>query len=195
MFPGYEDVTSRIAEKPSWYTSDGYPRYGEFKPAECDIYCRHSILFLIQCQGCHEPFLIGHDFDRYDEHRWLVVDKKGEEHWVSIKYSLYANCKLDDDGKEIVKTLTLPELVDSFGFGDPPNHGCVGDTMGCILRGPVQVWDRKYGQVVEDGLVKIWGEPKRITELEYQEREISWLPKDQVALLGAMKDLVPQSMQ
>jgi hypothetical protein len=44
----YEDVLSRIKEKPTWW-SDGYPRYGEFNPNLVSIYANKVALIHTKC--------------------------------------------------------------------------------------------------------------------------------------------------
>lgn len=205
MLPDYHDVTSRITEEPSWYTIDGYPRYGEFKPGECDIYCRYSILFLIQCQSCEKPFLIGYDFDHYnDEIRWLVDDKQGGESWVPVNISIFATCKQNENGEDIIRRLTFEDMINFFGMGDPPNHACIGSTMGSIERGAVQAWDRMFGRTTESHpspnggeyqTIINWGKPARIKELEYVERPVKWMTVEQQAALPNIIDLVPEEMR
>lgn len=182
MLPYYPDIISRIEEKPTWYTKEGFPRYGEFQPKECNIYARYSTLMKIRCQDCGAPFYIGQD---YSDHDLLIacidlakVDRLSDnadpdrEVWIPLKSSLYAPIKLDEDGKQMYKYRTLQEIVEEWGFGDPPSHGCVGDTMGCIEIKSVQVWDLRYGeeqQPSEDNrysYITKFGEATRITELE-----------------------------
>ena len=50
----YEDVMSRIAEPPTWWTN-GFPRFGPFQPTAVDIYTRCVALVHTKC-------LCGFDF-------------------------------------------------------------------------------------------------------------------------------------
>ena len=100
----YLDITSRITEQPTWYDSNGVPRYGEFTPDGCpNIYARQVFLLLISCQDCGEQFQV-------EMHSgWFgSVDNPRELH-----------------------------------YGDPPAHGCVGDTMGCNGWRVLEVWGRE----------------------------------------------------
>lgn len=173
MFPRYDDVTSRITEQPTWYTIEGYPRYGEFKYAECSIYAYYSILMLIECQDCGKEFHIGQDFDHFDIFEHLII-VDNQEIWAPMRYAVYANIVETQEAKIIARILTLESLVKNWAFGDPPNHGCVGDTMGSIERKSVQVWDIRYGKKVEEGLVKEFGVPTRIPELEGLDLTPEW---------------------
>ena len=104
MRNNYEDIRSRIAEQPSWYDSNGAPRYGEFEPSMCpNIYARQVFLLRIACQRCGEQFLV-----------------EMNSGWFNKIYE--------------------PRILH---YGDPPVHGCVGDTMNCDDLEVVQVWNRE----------------------------------------------------
>lgn len=178
MHPNYHDITSRIAEPPVWYTLEGFPRYSEFGPHQCNIYARYSALFEIKCQDCGRSFLIGQDVDEYYNLTQIKIDasddaifgayddKLRSDFWLLASQSHFTPRVLDQDGKSIYRHITIEDYVKNWGYGDPPNHDCVGDTMGCIEIGTVQVWDANFGQVVEDNKLVVWGEPKRLEELE-----------------------------
>jgi hypothetical protein len=55
----FDDIRSRISEPPSWFDSNGTPRYGEFTPgASPKIYADEVALVEIACQCCNEKFLV-----------------------------------------------------------------------------------------------------------------------------------------
>ena len=55
----FDDIRSRISEPPSWFDSNGTPRYGEFTPNACpNIYADEVALVEIACQCCNEKFLV-----------------------------------------------------------------------------------------------------------------------------------------
>lgn len=55
----YSDITSRIAEPPSWWDENGTPRYGEFSPDRSpNIYADQVALLLIACQACGQEFRV-----------------------------------------------------------------------------------------------------------------------------------------
>lgn len=180
MFPEYDDITSRIEEEPTWYTIEGFPRYGKFEPRQCNIYSRYSILMKIECQSCGKEFLIGQDFDPYSLYQFLLDSSvlydthfsPDAEIWLSLIDNVFAPVKKDAEGNKITRTLTIDELVKNWGFGDPPNHGCVGDTMSCIERCSVEVWDSYFGRTTEQkegtnySVITNMGSPQRLTELE-----------------------------
>lgn len=104
MHHRYEDITSRIAEPPTWYDEHGTPRYGVFHPSHCpDIYTTQVVLLRIACADCHE---------RFD---------------VEIHAGLF----------EELKPMKLH-------YGDPPSHGCVGDSMNCDDLAVLQVWHKPF---------------------------------------------------
>jgi len=191
MFPGYEDVTSRIDEEPTWYTGEGYPRYGYFDPGECNIYADYSTLMLILCQSCHKPMLIGQDWTNLDLIEIKIdVDKLDLEPkyhdltdglWIPLKSASFApRCK-DEAGDAIYRTPTLEDIVKNWGFGDPPNHGCVGDTMGSWEYRSVQAWDLRYGKIVKPSVIHAghniitnMGTPARIVDFENHQIVPSW---------------------
>ena len=99
----FRDIISRIAEDPSWWDSNGTPRYGKFSPDQCpDIYSDTVVLLRIACQDC------GCEFD------------------VEMHASLW--CGSFNPQK--------------LHYGDPPSHGCIGDTMNCDDIAVLEVWHR-----------------------------------------------------
>jgi len=107
MHDGYEDITSRIDEPPTWYDQNGVPRYGEFHPDSCpNIYSRLVVSMRIACQHC------GRRFD-VEMHSGVLLDRR--------------------DG-------ILPK---EWHYGDPPAHGCVGDSMNCEDLEVLQVWHKQ----------------------------------------------------
>jgi len=58
MHHHFDDIRSRITEPPSWFDSNGTPRYGEFKPGACPcIYADEVVLLEIGCQCCEQRFM------------------------------------------------------------------------------------------------------------------------------------------
>ena len=97
----FDDITSRITEQPSWYDSNGTPRYGAFAPDQCpNIYADAVVLLRIECQACGRRFNV-----------------EMHSHW----YAQLAHPK-------------------KLHYGDPPAHGCVGDTMNCEDLEVLEVW-------------------------------------------------------
>ncbi len=49
MKNGYEDIREKLGE-PRWFDDHGVPRYCEFAPRRCSVYCRFVALVEIVCQ-------------------------------------------------------------------------------------------------------------------------------------------------
>jgi len=127
MLARYEDITSRIKEKPNWYDENGVPRYGIFKPdLTPDIYANEIVLLRIACQDCDKEFLV--------EMSWGYHQKIWDRHAESFSTRMREWIKKGEDKKE-----TWPPLH----YGDPPIHDCVGDTMNCIDIEVIEFWKKE----------------------------------------------------
>lgn len=63
----FVDLLSRISEAPSWFDSNGTPRYGDFSPDLVpDVYTDEVLLLLIRCQGCLREFRVAIQRERYE---------------------------------------------------------------------------------------------------------------------------------
>ena len=121
MLPSYSDITSRIPDKPLWYTMGGVPRYVPFEPRVRSLpYCREVALLEIACQGCATRFTVELAWD----------DQPG-----------IASGRRDR---------ALSKNPDLFHYGDPPNVGCCppGHTMNCIDLRVLQFWRSEGGSWV-----------------------------------------------
>ncbi|KKL96410.1 hypothetical protein LCGC14_1844770 [marine sediment metagenome] len=59
MEASYEDITSRIKDKPKWWDANGVPRFDKFTPDQCpDIYAKEVVLLKIACQSCNKRFRV-----------------------------------------------------------------------------------------------------------------------------------------
>jgi hypothetical protein len=127
MLTDYEDITSRITDKPKWHDSNGTPRYNNFHPRDVpDIYAREAMLFRIECQSC------GQAFDVADQWKPWIDDLKPMSVWVEETHSW----NYGDPPRHC--------------FED--NHNCVaGDTMTSIERVVLEFWknDREWVRVPE----------------------------------------------
>lgn len=131
MHPSYSDITSRIEEEPSWWDSNGVPRYGPFEPEALGVYDDAAVLVLIGCQACERQFLIGigsSGSSRYETHLLLQA---------------FTGTK--SQGESPNADEWLAHISESFHYGDPPRHGCVGDTMNCIDLELLQAWRQRRG--------------------------------------------------
>lgn len=115
MLPDYNDITSRISEAPTWYDGHGVPRYGSFDPKSLGVYDIIAVLVEIECQSCARKILVG-------------------EGWTDYSFVW---------GHEEPVKWNLDDVVERYHYGDPPCHGCVGDTMNCIDHRVIEAWDRR----------------------------------------------------
>lgn len=127
MLPNYSDIKSRIKEEPIWFDSNGVPRYDKFSPyLVSSIYAEEALLVKIQCQDCRKVFLVGVYFSS--------MEKIYNPHISSYEENIRAYLKDKDKSK-----LWFP-----FHYGDPPAHGCVGDTMNCDDIEILEFWKREH---------------------------------------------------
>lgn len=116
MNQAYEDIKSRIKEVPQWYDDNGTPRYCKFHPDMLpDIYASESILLKIECQYCRKKFLVAMGWSKQDE---FFGKKMGFSEMLRIKH--------------------IP------GYGDPPIHGCIGDTETSDTLKIVEFWKKNF---------------------------------------------------
>jgi hypothetical protein len=116
MLPGYKDIRARIPETPRWFDRHGVPRYDDFTPRSCGVYAHAVALVEVACQACGQRFLVAVDYDRLELHDMMRV---GEP--LDGLYPTVGNIR-------------------AFHYGDPPSHGCVGDTMNVVSVRVVQFW-------------------------------------------------------
>lgn len=116
MKPKYNDILSRISSVPLWYDNNGGPRFDTFRPDLCsNIYADEIILLKIQCQDCHEIFLV-------EIHNSKSNSSQSLEYQV-IHYKSY--------------------IINPIHYGDPPNHNdCIGNTMNAESLQIVEFWKR-----------------------------------------------------
>lgn len=119
----YEDIRKRINEEPKWYDCHGVPRYDTFHPSlSPNIYAEEIVLLEISCQDCRRKFLV--------EMNWSIMEQVFNRHSESFSTVM----KLWMESKD--KNKRWPP----FHYGDPPAHGCVGDTMNCYDLRIVEFW-------------------------------------------------------
>lgn len=117
MHHDYHDITSRIKEDPAWYDQNGVPRYGKHSPDACpDIYAREVILLKIECQSCHRPFMVQMSTGPV---AWIAYGAQGQYKENGIARAIKAK---------------------AIHYGDPPIHGCVGDTMNSDPIRIIEYW-------------------------------------------------------
>jgi hypothetical protein len=121
----YHDITSRIKEEPKWYDQNGAPRYDAFNPMDVpNIYATEVVLVKIKCQDCGKEFMVGMGFCEMDK-----------------LYNLRAS-SYEEDIRQYLKD-DEQHYWFPVHYGDPPSHGCVGDTMNCIDIKIVEFWKKE----------------------------------------------------
>jgi hypothetical protein len=108
----FKDIIKR-AGKPKWYDENGTPRYGKFHPdMSPNIYAEQVLLIQIGCQSCPKKFLVEMNYCKF--------------------HQVHYRCPRGPfkiEGR-------IPH------YGDPPIHGCVGDTENCEDIKIVEFWNR-----------------------------------------------------
>lgn len=136
-FPDIKELTDK---KPIWYDSNGVPRYRKFHyNLSPNIYACEVVLIKIRCQSCKEEFLV-------------------EMNWARTIY-FFSIEKLSE------RLLRYKNSPKSFGwsglhYGDPPCHGCVGDSMNVEDLEVLEFWhsDNWNWKRREELEIKIWNE-------------------------------------
>lgn len=124
MKASYQDIRNRIEKEPMWYDENGTPRYKKFHPdLSPNIYAREVILLKIACQHCHRRFLVEMNFGTFD----LI---KGDSSFTE-KLDLFIKSK-------------KRKIIPPVHYGDPPIHGCIGDTENCYDLRIVEFWINKF---------------------------------------------------
>jgi len=78
----YEDILTRIEEKPRWWDSKGVPRYCEFHPDVCpNLYADEIVLLRVACQNCKTEFDVQYEWDQFS----TMLDRPSES-LVTIAY-------------------------------------------------------------------------------------------------------------
>ena len=122
MLPDYWDILEAIDAEPLWYDGSGVPRYAPFIPSMLGVYDAFAVHARIACQGCRRPFEVARGWTS----RWFAP---GAEMGTS----------------ELVRP-TLDELVRGFRYGDPPRHGCGGDSMQSVGLRILAAWSNSPGR-------------------------------------------------
>jgi hypothetical protein len=119
--PNYSDITDKLGE-PIWWDDNGVPRYCDFSTMWCGVYVDAVALIRIACQDCGREFLVAKEIDPKWRRIWLPS-------W---------ECKRPNPGKHDDPWIE----IGSLHYGDPPRHGCVGDTMNSIPLEILEFWER-----------------------------------------------------
>jgi hypothetical protein len=110
----YSDIRNRIKMAPVWFDFNGVPRYEEPHPNDVpNIYATQVVFYEIACQDCGQKFVVE---DHYSE--------------------------MDKIWNPNVSDLETQVMEKTLHYGDPPIHGCVGDTMNCDDLRVIAFWKR-----------------------------------------------------
>jgi hypothetical protein len=112
MLPDYADIKDAIPVGPLWWDGHGVPRYAPFAPDMLGVYDHIAVLYEIECQSCGERFDVGVGWAEYS---FVWGHEKPVLHDIADKCT-------------------------QFHYGDPPRHGCAGDTENCIDLEVKQAW-------------------------------------------------------
>lgn len=135
MNADYSDILSRIKEEPIWWDMNAVPR---FEQPDEDL---KRYMAWIACQDCGKKFWVCFVHEVYftwgGEHFKFVPDD-GEtvcpdkfKHWT-IKSGTMSHWTKWDANKEPHQEQYWDPMPDKYHYGDPPAHGCAGDTMNSI---------------------------------------------------------------
>jgi hypothetical protein len=125
----YHDITSRLGA-PLWYDECGVPRYDPFEPRLCNnIYADEAVLLWVACQQCERRFPVAMSMAWME--RVQTAMKRGDDVGLIMADPNYSLAGLIGLG--------------AIHYGDPPCHGCVGDTMNCDDLRVLEYWHRGKG--------------------------------------------------
>jgi hypothetical protein len=130
MLRDYDDIKTKLGD-PIWYDDNGVPRYDPFKPDMCGVYDDQVVLLEIACQDCGKKFKVA---ECWDKHRamWKAIENRN---WIDINS---------------IEPLPTKSGKWFYHYGDPPNHGCVGDTMNSEPIRVLEFWHKEDFKWVRD---------------------------------------------
>ena len=135
MKQNYSDIMDRIEDEPKWFDVFGVPRYD-------DSIIPSHLMGHIQCQSCHREFyvaLVDEVYRRDPFERFLpdggIISNVVEDYEVNT--TTVNGMKVVKDVEAMMQGVHL-NLSPNWHYGDPPSHGCVGDTMNSI---PEYEWE------------------------------------------------------
>ncbi len=119
MKPSYKDILALTNAEPLWYDANGVPRFQPFSTELLSsVYARECCLLEIACQNCGQRFHVE------------MVQSTGA---AALGQSL-AQAASESMGSE--------PFGSTLHYGDPPHHGCTGDTMNCQDLRILEFWAR-----------------------------------------------------
>lgn len=101
--------------------------------------------------------------------------------YADTVFLMYIQCQYCQRGFYVEMHSTvfspLPRHPKHLHYGDPPPHGCVGDTMNCMDIRIVQAWRRlPIEKVVESLGDEVW---ERVKELEVAMDDAGWTEREE----------------
>lgn len=124
MLARYDDIRRRITDEPEWFDKNGVPRYDSFRPDDTpNIYATEAALVEIQCQLCKRKALVAFD-------------------WCLSPFN-FDRPSLQDKARA---ALEEGKFYGAMHYGDPPIHGCTGDTMNSEGLRIVEFWRKGQKQ-------------------------------------------------
>jgi hypothetical protein len=129
MKQNYRDIMDRIDEEPKWFDVFGVPRYEE------PLIPPH-LMGRIRCQSCHREFyvaLVDEVYNR-DPFEQLFSDNQSTSNVVQdyeANTEVVNGIRVVKDVEAMLRGVHL-SLAPNWHYGDPPSHGCVGDTMNSL---------------------------------------------------------------
>lgn len=149
MLPDFADIHEAAGHvRPDWYDENGTPRYAVFHPDMLGVYDAYALLVTIACQSCAARFGVGLGWGRHDLFRMGLLP---------------AGPSVD----------VLTELASGFKFGDPPRHGCGGDSMTSVAVRVEEAWEK--GGVPRPRAFPKW---ERRTDVEEVDVLPEWVRED-----------------
>jgi hypothetical protein len=140
VLPRYHDIKDRISELPVWYDAHGCPRYGDFEPNVLGVYDDIALLYLIECQSCQARFKVGEGHNMHSSFNGYIKR-------AGLAYLDYQDKVKKGEPAELPdipwEKPTLAQYAACPIYGDPPIHGCVGDTMSSSTLKVLEAWEKE----------------------------------------------------
>lgn len=129
MLPSYHDIHEAIAEAGmlvKWYDENGCPRACDFHVNHLGVYDEIALLVEIACQDCGQRFFVGEGWSSFQ-----LYMREGDP-----------NRDPDADPHGPAQSYKIEDIAEKYHYGDPPIHGCIGDTMNCVEVRIVEAWSK-----------------------------------------------------
>ncbi len=133
MHRSYEDILAFAAKNGDevlWWDEHAVPRFSEFDWWGTGVYEKYAVLYEIACQSCRRKFNVLTSWSDHELQWYEVPNKysaKGTSRVGVESIAFVPEGIITDSG-----TWTIEDLVEDLHYGDPPAHGCIGDTMNSV---------------------------------------------------------------